>query len=118
MNAETNSPTASATAKYPEHPGAKVGGTSQDAADNMAEHAPTLRDRLDELFDRVANMTADEGAEALGAEIWSVRPRFSELVRMGRIVDAGIRRENKSGMTATAWKRATFLPVQQPEFFK
>jgi len=105
------------TTTYPNYPGSKASGTSQDAAEAIAEHAPTLRDRLDELFDGVANMTADEGAEALGAEIWSVRPRFSELVRMGRIVDAGIRRENKSGMTATAWKRATFMPVQQPELF-
>lgn len=105
------------TTTYPSHPGAKVSGPSQDAADNMAEHAPTLRDRLDELFDRVPNMTADEGADRLKAEIWSVRPRFSELVRMGRIVDAGVRRKNKSGMTATAWKRATFLPVKQPELF-
>lgn len=31
---------------YPEHPGAKVGGTSQDAADNMDEIAPTLRDQV------------------------------------------------------------------------
>jgi len=102
---------------YPHQPGYKVSGTSEDAATAIAEHAPTLRDRLDDLFDRVSNMTADEGAELLKAEIWSVRPRFSELVRMGRIVDAGIRRKNKSGMTATAWKRATFLPVQQPELF-
>lgn len=102
---------------YPNQPGYKVTGASEDAAQAIAEHAPTLRDRLDELFDRVETMTADEGAELLGAEIWSVRPRFSELVRMGRIVDAGVRRKNKSGMTATAWKRAAFLPVTQPDLF-
>ena len=105
------------TLEYPNHPGAKVGGPSQNAADAMAEHAPTLRDRLDALFDGVENLTADEGAELLGEEIWSVRPRFSELVRMGRIVDAQVRRKNKSGMTATAWKRATFQPVKQAELF-
>ena len=33
------------TLKYPNWPGAKVSGPSQDAANNIAEHAMTLRER-------------------------------------------------------------------------
>jgi len=90
---------------YPNYPGAKVDGPSQDAADNIAEHAMTLRDRVDALFDAGEDLTADECAERLNEDILSVRPRVSELRRKGRIEDAGKRRCNKSGMTATAWRR-------------
>jgi len=103
---------------YPNHPGAKVAGTSHDAADNIAEHAETLRDRVDGLFSRHDGLTADECAELLGAEIWSVRPRLSELRRLGRIVETDQRRKNRSGMTATVWKRAVVVtPAQQDLFF-
>lgn len=104
------------TLTYPNHPGAKVAGPSQDAADNMAEHAPTLRARVDGLFEAGEDLTADECAAALGEDILSVRPRVSELKRMGRIEDAGRRRCNKSGMTATAWKRCA-LKVWKDELF-
>jgi predicted ArsR family transcriptional regulator len=104
--------------KYPNYPGAKVAGASQDAADGIAEHAETLRDRVDRLFDRCdpnGGLTADECAEQLGSEIWSVRPRLSELRRMGRIAETDQRRKNRSGMTATVWKRAVFIQPKQPE---
>ena len=104
-------------ATYPEHPGAKVAGTSQDAADQIAEHAQTLRDRVDGLFDKHDGLTADECAKLLNQQIWSVRPRLSELRRMGRIVETEERRKNASGMTATVWARAAFQPVGQQELF-
>lgn len=105
------------TLTYPNHPGAKVSGASQDAADGIAEHAETLRDRVDGLFSTHDGLTADECAEALGEEIWSVRPRLSELRRMGRIVETDQRRKNRSGMTATVWKRAVFVEPKQSELF-
>lgn len=86
-------------------PGFKVSGPSQDAAANIAEHAQTLRDRVDALFDGGQERTADECAERLGQDILSVRPRLSELKRLGRIAETDERRQNKSGMTATVWKR-------------
>lgn len=101
--------------KYPNYPGAKIAGASQDAADDIAEHAETLRDRVDKLFSQHDGLTADECAEQLGSEIWSVRPRLSELRRMGRIVETDQRRKNRSGMTATVWKRAVFIQPEQPE---
>lgn len=105
------------TLTYPNHPGAKVSGASQDAAESIAEHAETLRDRVDGLFSKHEGLTADECAELLGAEIWSVRPRLSELRRMGRIVETEQRRKNRSGMTATVWKRAVFVEPKQSELF-
>ena len=90
---------------YPNYPGAKVDGPSRDAADNIAEHAMTLRDRVDALFAAGVDLTADECAARLNEDILSVRPRVSELKRKGRIEDAGKRRCNNSGMTATAWRR-------------
>ena len=106
------------TTKYPNYPGVKITGASQDAANGIAEHAETLRDRVDRLFDRCdpnGGLTADECAELLCSEIWSVRPRLSELRRMGRIVETDQRRKNKSGMTATVWTRAVFISPEQPE---
>ena len=101
--------------KYPNYPGSKVDGASQDAANGIADHAETLRVRVDNLLSTLLGLTADECAEQLGSEIWSVRPRLSELRRMGRIVETDQRRKNKSGMTATVWTRAVFISPEQPE---
>lgn len=101
---------------YPNHPGAKVGGPSQEAAENIAEHALTLRERVDALFDDYDGLTADECAEHLNEKIWSVRPRLSELRRLGRIVETDARRKNESGMSATVWKRKP-APVWKEELF-
>jgi predicted ArsR family transcriptional regulator len=84
---------------------------------DIAEHAETLRDWVDGLFYKRDGLTADECADALKAEIWSVRPRLSELRRMGRIVETDQRRKNRSGMTATVWKRAVFIAPKQSELF-
>ncbi len=103
-------------ATYPNHPGAKVGGTSQDAADQMAEHAPTLRDQVLALFRGVdARVTTDEAAEFLHKSVLAVRPRFSELRTMGLIEPTGERRTNASGMTAIVWRMRPL--TRQPELF-
>jgi len=48
--------------------------------------------------------TADEIANALGISILTIRPRVSELRRMDKICDAGMRRKNASGKSAIVWK--------------
>lgn len=103
--------------QYPQHPGYKVTGTSQDAADAMAEHAPTLRERCLELIARRGELTTDEAAEALGVSVLAVRPRFSELRTMGKIEQTGARRTNESGMTANVWRIKPSVPVVQPDLF-
>jgi len=90
-------------ARYPDAPGYKRGGTSKAAADSMREKAPTLRDMvLAELSQ--ANATADECAAAMGLSLLSVRPRFTELLALGKIADTGMTRRNQSGKKATVWR--------------
>ncbi len=102
------------TATYPDAPGFKVGGPSRDAALSEVSRASTLRDQVAGLLDK-EELTADDCAEALNASVLSVRPRLSELVKQGRIEDAGVRRRNRSGKFATVWRLA--VRKSQPELF-
>ena len=91
--------------RYPDAPGWKEPDTSRKAADSTARRAALLRERcLRALRDAgAAGLTADEAAERLGESILSVRPRFTELLRTGRIADTGKRRRNASGRQAKVW---------------
>lgn len=88
---------------YPNSPGYKTGGTSKAAAIKMRARAPTLRERCLEVLQHYA-FTSDEVAHSLGESILSIRPRISELYRMGLIYDTGTRRSNESDILATVWK--------------
>ena len=88
---------------YPQAPGSKRDGTSQEAADAMADKAATLRAAVRAAL-RVDKLTADECAAVLGQSVLSVRPRVTELFKMGLIEDAGERRKNASGRNATVWR--------------
>jgi hypothetical protein len=91
--------------RYPHRPGAKEATTSADAAAAMASRAPTLRDRALAALQRApAGMTADEVADALGEGILSIRPRISELKRLGLIEATKERRANSSGLDARVWR--------------
>lgn len=87
---------------YPDAPGAKLAGTSTDAATAVAQDAQRLRDECLSLL-RTRDLTADECAEILKQSVLSVRPRFSELKAKRQIFDSGVRRKNKSGHSATVW---------------
>lgn len=94
--------------RYPETPGYKAEGTSEQAARAMRSRAPTLRERVFAEISRAAG-TADEIAERLQESILAVRPRVAELAcdRFGKtpvIEDAGVRRPNASGTMATVWR--------------
>ncbi len=96
---------------YPDAPGFKVIGPSEDAAISIAARAPRIRDAvLDVIANNPAGITADEIASALGLSILTVRPRVSELHRLGEIRATGDRRCNSSGMTASVWRVAPPLP--------
>lgn len=91
---------------YPLAPGDTGRDTSVEAAEAMRPTAALLRDRV---LDRVRGagqdgMTADECATALGESVLAVRPRFSELAALGRIVDSEQRRANLSGRRAIVWR--------------
>jgi DNA-binding transcriptional ArsR family regulator len=88
---------------YPETPGHKTPGTSADSAKRMVGVAEILRLKALALLKREA-MTADELATALNETPFSIRPRVSELKRLGQIVATGARRPNTSGHMASVWR--------------
>jgi hypothetical protein len=61
------------------------------------------RDVLNWLGEHPEGATADEIAYALKKHILTVRPRVSELRRMGLIRDSGRRGKNASGHNAIVW---------------
>jgi len=91
--------------EYPNLPGWKEGDTSRQAAEAMV-HAPTLRGTVYTFIIIHPGHTADEIAEHLGESILAIRPRVSELRRLGLIVEDG-KGKNKSGATAHRWKASS-----------
>lgn len=87
--------------KYPRSPGFKKRGTSRDAALRIGNCSEAHEEILDLLKQKP--MTADEVAAALGRTVLYVRPRISEMVRMGLICESGVRRKNASGLSAAEW---------------
>ena len=89
---------------YPEQPGSKGSDTSALAAQTISGSAALIRTRcLDVLRQHPDGLTADEVAARLGASVLTVRPRISELKRLGSIADTKRRRRNASGNTAAIW---------------
>lgn len=89
---------------YPDAPGFKASGPSEAAATAFAPVAKTLRDKvLQAIVAAPAGLTADEIAIKLNKSPFSVRPRVSELRRLGEIRPADSRGTNDSGMSASLW---------------
>lgn len=86
---------------YPQTAGYKVDGTSKDAAESI--NAAGLRAKVLRWLEKRGNATADECAACLNLTPFSVRPRFTELKRLGKIAETGLRRPNASGRSATVW---------------
>jgi predicted ArsR family transcriptional regulator len=97
---------------YPDAPGFKVAGPSEQAAEAMGSTTNKMRAAVLAQFAVYrGGATADEIAKDLNLSILSVRPRVSELKRTGKIKQTGTRRKNESGMTATVWRIAEPLPA-------
>jgi predicted HTH transcriptional regulator len=95
------------TPRYPEVPGHKVPGPSQDAAEKVSKRVAYLQGKCLEALRVHGPLTADEIAEKVGESILSIRPRLSELVseEYGRQVEkTKERRKNISGCSATVWR--------------
>ncbi len=88
---------------YPDRPGAKARSTSFEAAEGMAEKAPSLRDQVLAEIRREA-ATPEQVALRLGVPLMNVRPRCSELARLGLIEDSRVRRLAMGGRKAIVWK--------------
>lgn len=91
------------TAPYHNAPGFKTGGPSAAAAFAVKEDAKTLRGKCLELLKMRGDLTADEAATMLDKSVLAIRPRFTEMLKMGLIFDSGLRRKNSSGIRATVW---------------
>jgi predicted ArsR family transcriptional regulator len=92
---------------YPDAPGFKVSGPSEQAAEAMGGTANKMRAAVfAQIAQHTGGATADEIAKDLNLSVLSVRPRVSELNRNGAIEQTGARRKNESGMTATVWRVA------------
>ena len=103
-------------AAYPASPGFKTQGPSQDAASAIAGAAATLRTRALLCISRTpGGLTADEVETELGASPFAVRPRITELNRLGQIERTEERRRNEFGMTATVWRRAKPMGFERKE---
>jgi hypothetical protein len=98
--------------EYPDAPGFKASGPSEQAASAVANMAKTLRGQvLRTIAAAPQGLTADEVAGKLNKSVLSVRPRVSELHRQGEIRQASVRGTNTSGMTASVWILAPSLPA-------
>lgn len=101
------------SATYPNAPGFKTDGPSQEAAESETGRSALLRKRILDLL-RGTELTADECATQLQETVLAVRPRFSELLKQGKIEDTELRRRNASGKSATVWRAV--VAVKQREF--
>ncbi|MEM7121911.1 MAG: hypothetical protein AAF563_11580 [Pseudomonadota bacterium] len=72
----------------------------------------TIREQVFDCLWFSDGLTPDEVASRLGLSVLTVRPRCSELMRHGRIVDSGTRRVNASG------RKAKVLVVPRAGFFR
>lgn len=91
-----------------------IGETAREAARSMApeQKAPTLRRRVLDIVtdhgpiipERIFARLVNDGVSTV---LTSVRPRCSELARMGLIVDSGQRERAEGGCNAIAWRLAT-----------
>jgi predicted ArsR family transcriptional regulator len=89
--------------QYPDVPGFRADDCSRAAAAVAERSASRVRDSVLAELQRCPG-TADEIADRLGLSILTVRPRFSELKKMGRVIKTGERRKNRSGCPANVWR--------------
>lgn len=90
---------------YPNAPGHRNVETSIAAADALAPKLGRLQRMAEDAIREAGwlGLTADELAERLGMDRWSIQPRTSELKRKGLIRDSGQRRPNSTGKRAIVW---------------
>lgn len=91
--------------EYPNAPGHRGVETSVEAAEAVAPKLGRLQAMAEQSIRDAGwlGRTADELADCLGLDRWSIQPRTSELKRLGKIVDSGQRRFNSSGKRAIVW---------------
>lgn len=93
------------TGRYPHEAGHYGVDTSIAAAAVINKSLPRLQRQVFALIAEAGakGATCDEIADAWGWERFRVRPRTSELRKLRRIVDSGVRRPSQSGVQSIVW---------------
>ena len=105
--------------EYPFAAGHRNIDTSIAAAAVINESLPRLQRTVLSVIAAAAHLgaTGDEIAAALGWERHRVRPRTSELRRLGKIADSNYRRPSLAGIASIVWVLPAFAsaPVEGGE---
>lgn len=88
---------------YPHTPGHQNTDTSRDAAAQVTKLSERHESIL-EMLKTFGPMTSDEVAETIKDSILAIRPRLTELKRLGLVHDTGTRRKNSSGRSAIVYR--------------
>ena len=81
----------------------QIHDTSIEAKERIETRAGVLRSKCLLALEK-GNYTADQVAALIGESVLSIRPRFTELLQDGKILDTGIRSKNESGRNAIVWR--------------
>lgn len=97
--------------KYPLFAGFKEHTTSREAAAAIEAtgRAATLRERVANFYADGITGTADDVAGWLGESPLSIRPRVTELYKLGVIERTGSRRKSSEGRPSHVYRRAIVL---------
>jgi hypothetical protein len=95
---------------YPEAPASRENASSRLAAERIAPSVKDCRAEVLATFIQRGPATADEVAERLGRHVLMVRPRCSELVKLGLLISTGERRPSSRRMSSTVWRAAAGTP--------
>ena len=88
---------------YPYTPGYQATDTSKAAAHRFDLKINDMHESVLEALRGTHGMTSDEVATKIGESILTIRPRVTELKRMGLVVDTGSRRKNVSCRSAIVY---------------
>lgn len=93
---------------YPHAPGHRGVDTSVAAANDLMPKLGRLQRMVLPVICDAGwiGLTADEIADRLKMERWSVQPRTTELRLKGLVCDSGVRRPNATGKLAIVWVAA------------
>ncbi len=94
---------------WPGDPGPNVHKNAKDteleAAEFIATKVTGLRlQALQSLTSAQPGLTGSQVAERMGAWLYSVKPRLTELQRMGLVEDSGERDKNERGRQEVVWR--------------
>lgn len=95
--------------EWPGDPGPNVHKNAKDteiaAAEQIAPKVTGLRLRALQVIQMAGQgLSSEQVVQRVGAYEYSVRPRVTELQRMGLVVDSGERTANSRGRQEVVWK--------------